>query len=122
MQKSTILSSDFLIIDQDNYQVSIPFQNIVQHIGGQINSNNDEPLTTIFNNATGIKLEKPFNSKLIKKLILSSFIVNYQDLSPQKRQLFIDIKTLHSQYQHRKRVFYQTDHYLNYLLVNNDQK
>ncbi|PLX11944.1 MAG: hypothetical protein C0597_14240 [Marinilabiliales bacterium] len=84
------LSSDFLIVDQDNYRILIPFQNIVQHIGGQINSNNDEPLTTIFNNATGVKLAKLVNQKFIKKFILSSYIVNYQDLSPQKRQLFID--------------------------------
>ena len=85
------LSSEFIILKKDNhYKLSIPFQNLVRHEGGQINSNNDEPLTTIFNNATGLSFSKPVNRKLIHKFDFSSFIVNYQDLSPNKRQMYID--------------------------------
>lgn len=85
------LSSEFIILKKDNhYTLSIPFQNLVRHEGGQINSNNDEPLTTIFNNATGLHFSKPINHELIHKFDFTSYIVNYQDLSPNKRQMYID--------------------------------
>ncbi len=85
------LSSEFIILKKDNhYKLSIPFQNLVHHEGGQINSNNEEHLTTIFNNATGLRFSKPVNRKLIHKFDFSSYIVNYQDLSPNKRQMYID--------------------------------
>lgn len=85
------LSSEFVILQNKNqFQISVPFQNLIRHEGGQINSNNDEPLTTIFNNATGLKFSKKICGKLIHKIDLSSFIVNYQDLSPNKRKMYID--------------------------------
>jgi len=84
------LSSNFTIVDQANYQISIPFQNIVRHEGGQINSNSEEPLTTIFNNATGLRFTKPIHLPWFHLFSISSFMVNYQDLSPQKHQMFID--------------------------------
>lgn len=85
------LSSEFVIFQKENrYELSVPFQNLIRHEGGQINSNSDEPLKTIFNNATGLKFSKKINQKFIHQLDLSSFIVNYQDLSPNKRQMYID--------------------------------
>ena len=84
------LSSEFLIIDKESFQLSIPFQNLIRHEGGQINSNSSKPLITIFNNATGIKLSKLLNTSLIKKVNLASYVVSYEDLSPNKQQMFID--------------------------------
>jgi len=84
------LSTNFLIIDKENYSISVPFQNLIRHEGGQINANNDEPLTTIFNNATGLSVTKPIESKFINNINLTTYIVNYQDLSPTKRQMYID--------------------------------
>ena len=85
------LSSELVLLKkEDRYSLSIPFQNIVRHEGGQINSNNDELLKTIFNNATGLSFEKKVHNKFLKKIVLSSYIVNYQDLSPTKQQLYID--------------------------------
>ncbi len=84
------LSSEFLIIDREIFQLSIPFQNLVRHEGGQINSNSSKPLITIFNNATGIKLSKPLNTNLIKQVNLASYVVSYEDLSPTKQQVFIN--------------------------------
>ncbi len=84
------LSSEFLIINREKYQISVPFQNLIRHEGGQINSNSSKPLITIFNNATGIKLSKPLNSKLIAQFILASYVVSYEDLSPTKQQMFIN--------------------------------
>lgn len=85
------LSTEFLIFQKENkYKVSVPFQNLFRHVGGQINSNHDEPLKTIFDNATGLRFTQFVNSKFIHKIELSSYLVNYQDLSPTKQQMYID--------------------------------
>jgi hypothetical protein len=84
------LSMDYKIFDKNNYTVSIPFQNIIRHEGGQINSNNEKPLVTIFNNATGFSLIKNYPERFINRIKLSTYITNYQDLSPKKQQMFID--------------------------------
>ncbi|HSH52742.1 MAG TPA: hypothetical protein VK982_13540 [Bacteroidales bacterium] len=83
------LSVDYTIFAKNNYSLSIPFQNLIRHLGGQIN-NNEEPLVTIFNNATGFTLTKKFSGKILHHIQLSSYLVNYQDLSPNKQQMFID--------------------------------
>lgn len=84
------LSSEFLVINREIFQLSIPFQNLIRHEGGQINSNSSKPLITIFNNATGIKLSKPLNTNLMKQVNLASYVVSYEDLSPTKQQVFIN--------------------------------
>ncbi len=85
------LSSEFIIFKKsDQYSFSIPFQNLIRHEGGQINSNRNEPLTTIFNNATGLSFSRNIQNKLIHKFNFTAYIVNYQDLSPTKRQMYID--------------------------------
>ncbi|MFC2152299.1 hypothetical protein ACFLSE_07200 [Bacteroidota bacterium] len=85
------LSSEFIILNKENgLKIAVPFQNLIRHEGGQINSNNEEPLTTIFNNATGISLSKPLKNKLVHKFFFNTYFVNYQDLSPNKRQMYID--------------------------------
>ncbi|MFO7828611.1 MAG: hypothetical protein R6V23_08325 [Bacteroidales bacterium] len=84
------LSADYTIFEQQDYSISIPFQNLIRHEGGQINSNNEEPLVTIFNNATGLSLKRHFTEKFIHSLKFSTYVANYQDLSPNKQQMFID--------------------------------
>jgi hypothetical protein len=84
------LSSEFLLINKENrYKLSIPFQNLIRHEGGQIDSY-AKPIVTIFNNATGLSFTKMFNDKFIHKFKISSFVVNYQDLSPLTERMFID--------------------------------
>lgn len=82
-------SLDYTIFTKNDYTLSLPFQNLIRHQGGQINHNN-EPLVTIFNNATGLRLKKDFSGKFVHQIQLSSYLVNYQDLSPTKQQMFID--------------------------------
>ena len=85
------LSSEFVILKKENqFTLSVPFQNIVRHEGGQINNNNEEPLTTLFNNATGLSFQKSIHRKFLHKIIISYYIVSYQDLSPNKQQMYID--------------------------------
>lgn len=82
-------SFEYTIFTKNDYTLSLPFQNLIRHQGGQINHNN-EPLVTIFNNATGLRLKKDFSGKFFQQIHLSSYLVNYQDLSPTKQQMFID--------------------------------
>lgn len=83
------LSMDYRIFKQNKFSISIPFQNIIRHHGGQINSN-DDPLVTIFNNATGLTFKNEYPGKFLYQIRLSAYFVNYQDLSPTKQQMFID--------------------------------
>lgn len=84
------LSSEFIVFENESiFKVSFPFQNLFRHRGGQINKKN-EPITTIFNNATGLSISKSVNKKYLHEIVLSSYWVNYQDLSPTPQQLFID--------------------------------
>ncbi|MBU8892218.1 MAG: hypothetical protein KOO66_05530 [Bacteroidales bacterium] len=85
------LSSEFVILKKENqFKLSVPFQNIVRHEGGQINANNEVPLTTLFNNATGLSFQKSIQRKFLHKIIISSYVVSYQDMSPNKQQMYID--------------------------------
>ncbi len=82
-------SLEYSIFTKNDYTLSLPFQNLIRHQGGQINRNN-EPLVTIFNNATGLSIKKNLSGKFFHQIHLSSYLVNYQDLSPTKQQMFID--------------------------------
>lgn len=84
------LSSNFILFENNNNQLSIPFQNLIRHEGGQINSNSSAPLITIYNNAIGLAYSKNVSCKYLNNIKVSSFWVNYQDLSPTQLQLFID--------------------------------
>lgn len=84
------LSSNLILYKDDNINLSIPFQNLIRHEGGQINSNRSATLTTIYTNALGLSFDQKINWKYLHKYKLSSYWVNYQDLSPTKKQLFID--------------------------------
>lgn len=84
------LSSKINLINSETIELSIPFQNLVRHEGGQINSNKSDPVLTIYNNALGLSMNKSFDSKQIHDLTLSSYWVNYKDLSSTKEQMFID--------------------------------
>lgn len=84
------LSTNIILLKNTNNQISIPFQNLVRHEGGQINGNRSARLTTIYNNALGLSYLKSFNPLHNNTLTLSSYWVNYQDFSPTKQQMFID--------------------------------
>lgn len=83
------LSSFYNLFKNDNYALVIPFQNLIRHEGGQINNNN-EPVVTIYNNALGLSASKFLKGKIIHEISLSSYWLNYQDLSSTKEQMFMD--------------------------------
>lgn len=84
------LSSNIILFENQEINLSIPFQNLIRHEGGQINSNREATLKTFYNNALGLSFAQKVHWKYIHKYKLSSYWVNYQDLSPTKEQLFID--------------------------------
>jgi len=69
-------------------KVSLPFQAVVKHKGGQLDVNPD-PLITIWNSATGLQLEKDGKGR-IKNWRLSGWYLYYKDMSFKKRQEFLN--------------------------------
>ena len=67
--------------------VHIPFQLLVQHKGGQVNQS-DEPISTLYNAASGISLSMQPKTRLLDKITLRNLLALYQDGSPQKLQPF----------------------------------
>ena len=81
------LSSLFNIVKNEKYSLSIPFQNLFRHEGGQINDCK-KPMATIYNNAIGLSFRRKINTKLFNSIRISSYWLNYFDLSPTKQQKF----------------------------------
>jgi hypothetical protein len=63
--------------------ISIPFQMIASHKGGQISSINGN-LETIVNSATGIVARRNFSDKGFKMIELSNYFLSFHDLSHTK--------------------------------------
>ncbi|MEM7552190.1 MAG: hypothetical protein AAF363_21070 [Bacteroidota bacterium] len=72
-------SLDYRWIDNSNWSFSTPVQLLIRHLGGQIDLS-DEPTLTQVNLATGLNLERKFNSR-IKRAGLSAYFVGFQDNS-----------------------------------------
>jgi len=73
----------------DKIDLLFDFQNIVRHEGGQLNSNSAF-ISTLFNNASGLSLNYNLKNSYISSIKLTPYYVSYQDLSPTKRQMYID--------------------------------
>lgn len=49
-------NNQLLLVDADNWKLSLPFQAVVHHQGGQINAYPKKPLVMVLNNAAGANL------------------------------------------------------------------
>lgn len=82
------ISSDFLLTDPlSEWSVSIPFQSLFKHQGGQIISI-DTAMVTIANWASGLKISKKNAASLVKQIDLDVLYLGYVDLSPTKLQQY----------------------------------
>ena len=72
-----------LIQDGAKIELSIPFQMIASHKGGQISSI-DGNIETIVNTAAGILVRKKFSDRGFKYIELSNYFLSYHDLSHTK--------------------------------------
>lgn len=80
------LVAKYELLNTNGFSIEIPFQNLVRHEGGQINDN-DQPVVTIYDNALGLTFKKAIKKNYIS---VSSYWLNYQDLSSTKEQVYID--------------------------------
>ncbi|RZL17120.1 MAG: hypothetical protein EOO89_09505 [Pedobacter sp.] len=83
------ISAERTITDKNNFKVSLPVQFIATHEGGQIDTGNTPPLTTLFNGAVGIKLRKTLSGNgAFRDVFTDNYLIAYKDFSPIKRRAF----------------------------------
>ncbi|MCL2650858.1 MAG: hypothetical protein FWD60_07525 [Candidatus Azobacteroides sp.] len=70
---------------QNQLQVSIPFQLLINHSGGQINVS-PPPMIVMGNAATGICMEYSLKNRFLKSVALKTYIAGYYDKLPDKTQ------------------------------------
>ncbi len=74
------LSSEYFLTKSDaDIKVTIPFQFLIRHVGGQISDYSEES-TTEANVVTGVKLEKKWEDGFIRSAGFSNYIAFYKDL------------------------------------------
>lgn len=69
-----------------SFNITIPFQSIINHHGGQ-DISVDKPIQTLANVASGAKASWTMDGKL-KEVDLECWVMSYNDLSPQKLQAY----------------------------------
>lgn len=74
-------------LDTKKWNISLPFQFIYSHKGGQYDSTH-EPLTSIINFAPGLSVSYKHDGKVLRKIQFDNYYVNYRDISGIKRQPF----------------------------------
>ena len=80
------LALNYELLNENGFSIEIPFQNLARHEGGQINDN-DEPVVTLYDNALGLSFKKTIKKSSIS---VSSYWLNYKDMSSTREQAFID--------------------------------
>lgn len=75
-----------LLPDNEKFDLTIPFQSLINHHGGQ-DISVDLPIQTLANYASGIKAAWKTNRKL-KEVGLECWVMGYSDLSPEKHQAY----------------------------------
>lgn len=78
-------SANFNLLNNDKWAVRVPAQLMYSHKGGQYDAD-PEPLTSLLNDATGLKLQYKVNRGFLKNIHFDNYYVNYRDLSFTKRQ------------------------------------
>jgi hypothetical protein len=81
------LSTETTLADNGEWKLSVPAQFIAFHRGGQIDVLKAEPLSTLFNGATGFKLHKSLDGKL-KEIYTDNYVAVYKDFSSTKQRAY----------------------------------
>jgi hypothetical protein len=81
------LNAESTIMQTGNWKLSVPVQFLAYHQGGQIDVLKDIPISTLFNGATGFKLNQTIGSK-IKEIYTANYIAVYKDFSPTKTRAY----------------------------------
>lgn len=85
-EEFTLGTSNIFNLSREDAKISlsIPFQMIASHKGGQISSVSSS-IQTVMNTATGIVIKRDFSNSNFKLLELSNYFLSYNDLSSTKR-------------------------------------
>ncbi|CAM4324478.1 hypothetical protein SAMN06265348_11087 [Pedobacter westerhofensis] len=81
------LTAERSLWQSNGWKLSLPFQFLVYHKGGQIDTLKSVPLLTMGNGATGLKLHKEIGGN-VQEIFTDNYIVGYKDFSPTKIQAF----------------------------------
>nr|WP_294482266.1 hypothetical protein [uncultured Bacteroides sp.] len=68
---------------ENRFQLSIPFQLLIYHRGGQIDTS-DEPMVVMGNAVTGVCSEWKFEKSFIRSISLSTYLAGYYDKLPNR--------------------------------------
>ncbi len=99
-EEFTVGTSNKLILTnpESKINVSIPFQALIAHKGGQIDASEDN-IQTLINSASGIICEFRNNSgKFIKSFATEQYLVTFDDISPTKQLPYIQGYGFYSKY------------------------
>jgi hypothetical protein len=81
------LTAERTLWQNNGWKLSLPFQFLVYHKGGQTDTLKSVPLLTTGNGATGLKLHKAIGGN-VQEIFTDNYIVGYKDFSPTKVQAF----------------------------------
>jgi len=81
------LTAERTLWQSNGWKLSLPFQFLVYHKGGQIDTLKSVPLLTMGNGATGLKLHKEIGGN-VQEIFTDNYLVGYKDFSPTKIQAF----------------------------------
>ena len=77
------LITESTLLQTTSWKLTIPAQFLAYHQGGQIDVLKEIPLSTLFNGATGIKLQKQIGLN-VREVFSENYIAVYKDFSPTK--------------------------------------
>lgn len=81
-------SNELYITDPESkFKLSIPFQGIVSHKGGQINSDTLN-MQSLANLAGGLSIEQKINTTYFNSFGINGYMAFYNDISPAKKQAY----------------------------------
>ena len=82
------VSSDTRLMQRRGWDITLPFQTVIKHTGGQLDIN-PKPLTTLMNTATGITATRKLTGRF-QEIRFSPYLLFYRDASFTKLQPFRD--------------------------------
>lgn len=87
---TTGVSSALKLVDKSNFKLSLPFQALLSHQGGEIYSEPHTNIKTQLNLAYGLHFTKTIPQGVIDKIDFQGYLTFYEDMAPSKADSFFD--------------------------------
>ncbi|MBA3647007.1 MAG: hypothetical protein H0W62_00390 [Chitinophagales bacterium] len=75
------------IVNKPHWQIDIPVQGVIHHFGGQINSNQEGHIVTLWNESFGMRISWLHEQSFLKEIRLDNYYTYFKNLSPFKQSL-----------------------------------